>query len=75
MCARSERWQRLKRCEESGCLMREGEGEERACEKVNEGERGREERTAVCECWLVVTQMKVVRKGGGGFVMVHTRQM
>ena len=55
--------------------MREGEGEERACEKVNEGERGREERTAVCACWLVVTQMKVVRKGDGGFVMVHTRQM
>ena len=56
-------------------VMREGEGEGRACEKVNEGERGREERTAVCECWLLVTQMKVVRKGDGGFVMVHTRQM
>jgi hypothetical protein len=26
-------------------VMREGEGEGRACEKVNEGERGREERT------------------------------
>jgi hypothetical protein len=56
-------------------VMREGEGEGRACEKVNEGERGREERTAVCEWLLVVTQMKVVRKGDGGFVMVHTRQM
>ena len=56
VCLGSECWERWKRCEVSGCscVMREGEGEERACEKVNEGERGREERTACASVgwWL-----------------------